>query len=249
MKVAFVGPSLCRHRARLVEECRDIVFTGPAKAGDVAGAVQAGACAVGLIDGVFDDIQSVWHKELLFALARGVRLAGGASMGALRAAECHHFGMIGIGQIYRGYADGSLTDDAAVAELHAPVELNFLPLTEPLVNVESTFAKLRQSKLVADEVVDQLVAIASKIHFRKRTYAAIIADCSSLSTFERKAVEYLITAFKVDQKEIDALEVISWLTNCGEGRISGPKSWTFEATTQWQALLANLDGDADSRAG
>jgi hypothetical protein len=154
--------------------------------------------------------------------------------------------MIGIGQIYRGYADGSLTDDAAVAELHAPVELNFLPLTEPLVNVESTFAKLRQSKLIADEVADQLVAIASKIHFSKRTFATIIEDCDLLSTCERKAIEYWLTEFKVDQKEIDALEVMSWLTNCDDGRISGQKSWTFEATTQWQALLAGLDGDIDS---
>jgi hypothetical protein len=87
MKIAFVGPSLYRHRARLLEECRDIVFMGPAKAGDVAGAVKAGAWAIGLIDGIFDDIQSVWHKELLFALDEGVQLAGGASMGALRAAE------------------------------------------------------------------------------------------------------------------------------------------------------------------
>lgn len=249
MKVAFVGPSLYRHRARLVEECRDLVFKGPAKAGDLASAVKAGAWAIGLIDGVFDDTQSVWHKELLFALDRGVRLAGGASMGALRAAECHRFGMIGIGQIYRGYANGSLTDDAAVAELHAPVELNYLPLTEPLVNVESTLAKLRQSKLVADEVVDQLVATAAKIHFRKRTYAAIIADCRPLSTHERKALKCWLNAFKVDQKEIDALQVISWLTNCDEDRVSGPKSWAFEATTQWQALLASLDRDADSLAG
>lgn len=248
MKVAFVGPSLYRCRDRLAGEYGGIVFKGPAKAGDVAGAVNAGASAIGLIDGVFDDIQSVWHKELLFALDRGVQLAGGASMGALRAAECHEFGMIGIGQIYRNYADGSLSDDAAVAELHAPAELNYLPLTEPLVNVEPTLTKLRISKLVADEVIDELAAIASGIHYRNRTYAAIVSECRSLASHERRAVEEWISAHKIDQKEIDALGILSWLASCAEGRVSGPKPWIFEETTQWQAFLSGVDRDSGSWA-
>jgi hypothetical protein len=227
MKVAFVGPSLYRCRDQLAGEYAGIVFRAPARAGDVASAVNAGASAIGLIDGVFDDVQSVWHKELLFALDRGVQLAGGASMGALRAAECHEFGMIGIGEIYRNYADGSLTDDAAVAELHAPAELNYLPLTEPLVNVEPTLAKLKASKLFADAIIDELKAIASRIHYRDRTYSAIVSECRSLTSQERKAIEEWIRTHKVDQKEIDALGVLSWLASCGEDRARPAKSWIF----------------------
>ena len=43
---------------------------------------------------------------------------GGGSLGALRAAECAHFGMIGVGEIFTRYMSGDLVDDCAVAQLH-----------------------------------------------------------------------------------------------------------------------------------
>ena len=52
--------------------------------------------AIGVIDGYFDGVPSVWHKEILWALSQGIRVFGGASMGALRAAELDGFGMTGV---------------------------------------------------------------------------------------------------------------------------------------------------------
>jgi hypothetical protein len=63
---------------------------------------------------VFHQSQSVWHKEIGFALMRGVVVIGAASMGALRAAEMHRYGMIPIGKIAQMYVDGE-EDDSLVA--------------------------------------------------------------------------------------------------------------------------------------
>ncbi|HEY5550419.1 MAG TPA: TfuA-like protein, partial [Opitutaceae bacterium] len=98
MKVVFVGPSLTDPKLRT--DSGSVRFRPPAAMGDVTKAVIEGATAVGLVDGVFEAVASVWHKEILYALAEGVQVFGAASMGALRAAECAPYGMIGVGAIF-----------------------------------------------------------------------------------------------------------------------------------------------------
>ena len=61
-----------------------------------------------LIDGVFTQQLSVWHKEILYAMERGVAVYGSSSMGALRVAETAAFGARGFGQIYQAYASGEV---------------------------------------------------------------------------------------------------------------------------------------------
>jgi len=67
-----------------------------------------------LIDGVFHQDLAVWHKEILYALLERILVIGAASMGALRAAELHQYGMIGIGKIFEMYINGE-EDDSLVA--------------------------------------------------------------------------------------------------------------------------------------
>jgi len=54
---------------------------------------------------------TVWHKEILWAMAQGIHVYGGASIGALRAAELHRLGMTGVGRVFADDRDGILTDD------------------------------------------------------------------------------------------------------------------------------------------
>ena len=68
----------------------------------------------------------------------GIAVFGASSMGALRAAELHEFGMVGVGQIFEMFRDGVLEDDDEVALQHGPEELNYLPVSEPLVNIRAT---------------------------------------------------------------------------------------------------------------
>jgi hypothetical protein len=101
-----------------------------------------GRRVIGLVDGHYEQVASVWHKEILYALSMGVHVFGAASMGALRAAECEAYGMVPVGEIAGRYCRGELYDDDAVALLNGPAELAYAPLTEPLVEVEATLARL-----------------------------------------------------------------------------------------------------------
>ena len=71
-----------------------------------AGPARGPPARIAIIDGLFEQVPAVWHKELLFAMARGVEVSGAASMGALRAAELHAFGMIGVGPTFAAYKSG-----------------------------------------------------------------------------------------------------------------------------------------------
>jgi hypothetical protein len=70
------------------------------------------------VDGYFERVPAVWHKEVLWAISQGIRVYGSASMGALRAAELSAFGMIGIGKIFEWYRDGVIERDDEVAVAH-----------------------------------------------------------------------------------------------------------------------------------
>src|SRR5437870_2197748 len=122
-------------RSRAVAAARGFTGLPPAQQGDVWHALRLRPRAIALIDGVFESRPSVWHHEILDALDSGVQVFGGASMGALRAAELHSFGMVGVGRIFRWYRDEVIIDDSEVALLHAGAEHAWRPLTVPLVNV------------------------------------------------------------------------------------------------------------------
>ena len=100
----------------------------------------------------FGNVPSVWHKEILFALKSGVAVCGSSSMGALRAAELHAFGMVGFGWVYRAFRRGVLQDDDEVCVLHAVPELNFEALSEAMVNIRCSLRRMRNRGLISREV-------------------------------------------------------------------------------------------------
>jgi len=67
------------------------VLLPPAEQGDVYRAAARKPDAIGIVDGRFQDVPAVWHKEVLWAMSRGIPVYGAASMGALRAAELAAF--------------------------------------------------------------------------------------------------------------------------------------------------------------
>lgn len=177
MKVLFVGPSLGGGlaAARNMSPCID--FRPPAACGDILKAVEDGATAIGLVDGYFGDLPSVWHKEILYALEQDVAVAGGASMGALRAAECAPFGMVGLGSIFEDYQSGRLLDDEAVALVHAPQALGWLPLSVPWVDFEPTINALHAGGEISSGERKKLLLSGRFLHFSERTYARVVDEC------------------------------------------------------------------------
>ena len=82
--IIFLGPSLPVEEARQI---LDAIYLPPAGQTDMLTAtVNCQPDVIGLIDGVFLQSLSVWHKEILYALDRGILVYGSSSMGAIRAA-------------------------------------------------------------------------------------------------------------------------------------------------------------------
>lgn len=161
----FLGPSLPRREA---QEILDSDIRGPVQQGDVLRALDAGASAIAIIDGVFRDAPTVRHREILWALSKGVPVYGASSMGALRAAELHTHGMIGVGLVYRWYRRFDLTPDDAVAVTHAPEQLGFAPLSDALIDIRRGLQKARRAGIIDKARHAQLVKTARAMPFEAR---------------------------------------------------------------------------------
>jgi hypothetical protein len=203
MRVLFAGPSLYGVEPDLT----GITALPPARQGDIARAVLDGAGSIGLVDGYFDAVAAPWHKEILFALERGVTMLGASSMGALRAAECAAYGMRPVGVIARDYFNGTLDDDAAVAISHGPEELGYPPLTEPLVNVKPTLHRLRTLQLIDEQEHVRLWARACGLYFKDRSVEAMFESAELAAAYE---------AHRINRKADDALQLVDELRLCPE---------------------------------
>ncbi len=115
----FLGPTLAEKDAKAE---LDAVYLPPASAGDVYRLWRRRPRVIGIVDGYFDRVPAVWHKEIMWTMERGVHVFGGASMGALRAAELETFGMRGVGWVYRAFRKGTLDRDDEVAVRHGAAE-------------------------------------------------------------------------------------------------------------------------------
>jgi hypothetical protein len=170
--VVFLGPSLPAAEAARLAPCR---ILPPARAGDVLAVLPERPLAIALVDGLFDTTPSVWHHELLLALEAGVAVFGGASMGALRAAELSRHGMVGVGRIFRWYRDGVVGDDGEVALLHGDAEHGFRPLTVPLVNVRAAVEAARAERVLAARDARAVVRAAEGLHYTARTWDGVLS--------------------------------------------------------------------------
>lgn len=210
--IAFVGPSLPHAEARALGA--EIVLP-PARQGDVWRALEEGPRALALVDGVFESQPSVWHHELLDALDEGVAVFGGASMGALRAAELQPQGMIGVGQIFRWVRDGVVEDDAEVALLHAGAEHDFRPLTLAQVNVRHAAAQAVAARVLTAAQGRALVRRSGRIFYQERTWPAVLALLPAAARAGWRFTE--------DLKALDARETIRAAAAAGPGRAASPR--------------------------
>ncbi len=238
MKVVFVGPSLPALSAKRHDHpFPSLTVRPPARRGDVLKATLEGASAIGIIDGYFEQMPAVWHKEILHALSLGVAVYGAASMGALRAAECAAFGMVCIGDIALDYAEGRRLDDADVAQLHGPAELGYPALSEPIVTVEAVLQAALENGMIDPSLQASLLDAARRLFFKRRTWTTIFETAGFSPGGEtEEAVRGL--ASHVNPKRADALKLLEKLESLPEGRLSPPSTdWTLSETSQWQALL------------
>jgi hypothetical protein len=227
VKVLFAGPSLFGVRY----DRKGIDVRPPARQGDLHQAVLDGATAIGLVDGVFGFVPSVWHKEILFAIQSRVHVLGAASLGALRAAECAEFGMEPVGAIAMSYLDGERIEDGDVCLAHAPEEMDFMPLSEPLVDAEATIAKMRSAGATSAAETDALMIAARSLYFGDRT-ADTIAERAGLRQLAGRYREHRVSA-----KATDALLLVERLRALPDGLAKAPRNWSFVSSDPWRRYL------------
>jgi hypothetical protein len=245
MKILFAGPSLSGTEFVPVRAGEDRVLPdygltcrGPAKCGDITHAVDQGFRVIGLVDGRFEDVAAVWHKEILHALSAGATVYGAASMGALRAAECHPFGMIGIGKVFERYAFGGLENDAAVAQVHAPAEFGYVAFSEAMVTIDATLDAALAAGAITDEEHALIRTKADGVFFKERTWRRIFDVVSPDIDRAAERLRPHIRNIKRDDAEL-LLDVLLERKSVTMPQLAPDfAGWQFNETSQWRKLRA-----------
>ncbi len=240
--VVFLGPTLPRQEAAAI---LDATFLPPAAQGDVYRAALGRPRAIGLIDGRFGDVASVWHKEILWAMAQGIHVYGAASMGALRAAELHAFGMVGIGPIFQAFRDGILQDDDEVAVLHGPADSGWLQLTDALVDIRCTLTAAEAADIVDGESCARLLELAKATFYAERTWSRLLHDARTAGIRPAclDALREWLELGRMAQKRADAVELLETMARDLRAGLPPPVvRYRFENTEPWLAFVARAQG-------
>ncbi|MBI4220149.1 MAG: hypothetical protein HY682_08415 [Chloroflexi bacterium] len=248
--VVFLGPSLPVEDARRV---LDAIYLPPACQGDLLSAVlKYRPAAVGLIDGVFHQSLSVWHKEILDALDKGIQVYGAASMGALRAAETARFGTIGVGEIYRRYAAGELEDDDEVAVAQAGPDAAYRALSDAMVNIRATLQEAVRREIVDRESARRIEDIAKRLYFPERRIGRCL-DLAETQGVPRQTIDRLkdfVREGYIDLKRQDAVLLLRTLRDRAKTRGARPdpkppRAMFFEILKNTDRSVTTEYGDID----
>jgi hypothetical protein len=233
--IVFLGPTASIGEAETVLQA---IYLPPAAQGAIVSAVKRyDPWAILLIDGVFQGEPAVRHKELLWAISRGIAVFGAASMGALRAAELYRQGMVGIGRVFRWYRRFALLSDDAVAVLHGPAELGSVPVTQALIDLRLSIRRAERRGVIDKVTRGKLESAAAKLNFRDRTLANVID--AALGNESDHACRAEMTAgiarHSFSQKKVDALTALRLLHN-----LSPSHAWRDRPRTEFVTTTAFL---------
>ena len=199
----FIGPSLDHHTVASILPAARI--EPPIARGDLGRLEEQGAGTFLIIDGAFAHRLAVAPSEIVDAIARGARVTGAASIGAIRAAECWPAAMDGVGAVYRWYRLGVLRDDDEVAVATDP-ERAFAAVSIALVSVRyAALAGLRAGLLDRPRAAAVLAA-ARQTHFAERQWRTIFSTAGVTLSEDMRAL-----CDRTDVKRRDALAAVHHL--------------------------------------
>ena len=244
--IVFAGPSIAHDDvANLLPGS---ISLPPAAQGDLYRAAQKGPSAIVLIDGYFERVPAVWHKEILWALAEGIPVFGASSMGALRAAELAPFGMVGMGQVFEAYLSGDLEDDDEVAIIHGPAEFGYPRFSEAMVDIRATLAAAQEAGVVSSSLAKLTVESAKALHYPHRSVAAALDRLSDKTAFaeEIAGLRAWITDGFVSVKHRDAVALLTHLAALQHLGLAAPEvSYRFEQTEVWHTSVHATRRDSE----
>jgi hypothetical protein len=207
---------------------------------------------IGIIDGYFERVPSVTHKEILWAIHQGIHVLGAASMGALRAAELSTLGMEGIGEIFRGFAAGELERDDEVAVAHALPEERYRPLSVAMVDIRATLEAAMATGIVARETGEAMIEIGQTLFYPDRCYPRILGEAKAckLSEIELVSLERALPALRVDRKKADARLLLETIAERLENPLAEkPVRYGFPHTDAFAFVCESANVDIRPIAG
>lgn len=237
----FLGPSLALKNAEARIEAE---FLPPVAMGDLYTLVESRAKPgdqIAIIDGFFEARPAVWHKEILHALDRGLKVFGASSMGALRAAETWQFGTIGVGRIFEAFRNGALTDDDEVAVSHADAEAGYRSLSDAMASLRFGFADLVNEGALDASLADQVTHELKALPYSKRSWAAAMDFARQHDASDSVLDAIRSKARGPDAKAQDAMALLDMLASKTE-HDPGPDNpeFTFQTTTFWTGLTGSM---------
>ncbi|WP_308402656.1 TfuA-like protein [Streptomyces sp. AC550_RSS872] len=164
--MVFLGPSLSPAQAA---EVLDAEYLPPVQRGDIDALLRRPEPpeVIGIVDGKFLSSLSISPKEVLNAVDRGTRVYGSSSMGALRAAECAPWGMVGIGRIFEAYATGAVDADDEVAIVFD--EESGAAFSDPMVNLRFAIEAATERQVISPDSAEVFLTAAKGLYFPERT--------------------------------------------------------------------------------
>ncbi|UTV30672.1 TfuA-like protein [Photobacterium atrarenae] len=239
--IIFAGPSISAEQITAILPDADV--RPPAKQGDIYLATQDKPQVIALIDGFFERIPAVWHKEILYAMSLGIHVYGSSSMGALRAAELDVFGMVGIGKIYRQYTSGALEDDDEVALIHAPEHLNYQPVSRAMVDLRDDLQRACAHELLSRSQADDIERQLKALWYPYRTLSALEQFAESvLSACQLETLHAFFNERTVSLKHQDALELVQTLAALDLPTLAAKQvDYQFCENDAWQTLVTDVE--------
>jgi hypothetical protein len=195
-------PSICVHPPVRRGSVPDLVAASPA------------AGTISIVDGTFHSYPAVGHKEIRAAIDAGWQVWGLSSMGAIRAAELHLYGMRGYGSVFERYvADPDFADDE-VTVVHEADE-PFRMLSEPLIHIRTYLAHLEAHGRLEAQQVAEVTRSFKERWYGSRTLEDLYATLSRLRPGQRAQFAEDLRDFgrwRVKDHDLHAyLELKPWL--------------------------------------
>jgi hypothetical protein len=243
--VIFTGPTLSAAEAGTV---LDAEYLPPAAQGDVYRAARIHPHVIGIIDGYFERVPSVWHKEILWAMSAGIHVFGSASMGALRAAELADFGMEGVGAIFEMYRDGTLEDDDEVAVVHGSAEFGYRPGSESMVDIRLTLSRAGEAGVLSVSTAAAIESIAKATFYPDRNYQLLAKRAANLDLppAELSAFAKWLPEGRASQKRADALAMLHTIRDrVAIGLEPLRVQYAFENSWMWHQAKEALDAGVE----
>ena len=239
----FLGPTLpvADAKAEL-----DAVYLPQVSAGDMFRLWRRRPQAVGIVDGYFEHVPAVWHKEIMWIMARGVHVFGSAGLGALRAAELDSFGMRGVGRVYQALKDGTLDRDDEVAVAWEEGPDGCRPLSDAMVSIRATLDAANGAQIITEATHELLATAGAGLFYRMRNWPALLETGKVVGAdpAELTALRQWLPGGRVDQQADDALAMLRQMRDFLAGSPDPLRvPWTMANTTRWLAAKEHADAD------